>query len=102
MEKDRMRGERNRNEIRRIEEIVNQSHGESQVRGQGQEIVPNRIGHHRFALVKVRVVWWSVRCGKRNRCCDANEGTVAQENKMGDRNGVSKRLTMTTRQTRSR
>jgi hypothetical protein len=48
-----------------------------EVRRKGQEIVANRIGHRRVALVKVRVVWWRVRCGKKNRSCDdANEGRI--------------------------
>jgi hypothetical protein len=74
--KGRMR-ERNGNEIRRVEEIVNRSQGESQVRGKDQEIVQNRIGHRRSALVKVQIVVWSVWSVKKNRCCDdANESSI--------------------------
>jgi hypothetical protein len=36
-----------------VEEIMNRSQGESQVRDKGQEILPNRIGHRRFELVEV-------------------------------------------------
>jgi hypothetical protein len=68
--------------------------------GEGQEIVPNRIGNRRFALVKVRGVLWSMQRGK--RMAASTRTKVALGERDGDRNGVCKRLKMTTRAIRIR